>query len=568
MDLTKNNSGKVLQFRQDTDFYLKRAAKRMDQNDLLSAAHHYRQAYLSDPTDLDSCLALAEVLTRMQRFEESNRLLLVDISMNDPDPESYFGMACNYYGMHEFSYAKESMETYLTLDPDGYYAFDATEFLDFLEDHRELSETVGLEKDETFETLDVCRFSKRAADRGDYLIAAQTLETYLEKNPTSVRAMNQLSVIRYCVGDGEGALKLAQTVLKKSPFNMQAKCNRVLFLKALNRREEAESELTLLTQSKTENPEVLSALSLLLMEFGRFSEALVCLKKLSNYLPYDEDVLHRMGYCRFMLGDRNGARECYQKLLSIDSDDTVARYYLNTVKTTEPKEHGRYFVLAYRVPVIEILQRFKRINALIVEPYETLQQLWREDRGTRNLLVWALSIPDMNSKLSVLRLIASMNDSDAERILRDFLLRIDQPDAIKREVLALLKRMQARDPFMAYLDGQWVQGSVNIFELPKKLPAAYEAILAYLAEQVTPEFSEACLGGIAKVIHQYIASFDGEFPRISANQEHSLAGALEFLGRKAGGETPDENDIAKRYKISLRRLRNAIQKIEPVLEER
>ena len=46
-------------FRQDVDFFLKRGAKELDRNDLLSAIQLYRKAYDSDPTDLDSCLALA-----------------------------------------------------------------------------------------------------------------------------------------------------------------------------------------------------------------------------------------------------------------------------------------------------------------------------------------------------------------------------------------------------------------------------------------------------------------------------------------------------------------------------
>lgn len=102
MDKTQHKTGKILPFRQDVDFFLKRGAKELDRNDPLAAIQHYRKAYDSDPADLDSCLALAELLSQMQRFEESNRLLLIDMSMNDPDPESYFGLACNYYGSRNF----------------------------------------------------------------------------------------------------------------------------------------------------------------------------------------------------------------------------------------------------------------------------------------------------------------------------------------------------------------------------------------------------------------------------------------------------------------------------------
>ena len=49
--------------------------------------------------------------------------------MYERAPECFFGIACNYFGMHEFDYASESLETYLRLDPDGTYAYDAAGFL-------------------------------------------------------------------------------------------------------------------------------------------------------------------------------------------------------------------------------------------------------------------------------------------------------------------------------------------------------------------------------------------------------------------------------------------------------
>ena len=56
MDKTQpeNKKAKILPFRQDVDFFLKRGAKERDRNDLLAAVQRYRQAYHSDPADLDS----------------------------------------------------------------------------------------------------------------------------------------------------------------------------------------------------------------------------------------------------------------------------------------------------------------------------------------------------------------------------------------------------------------------------------------------------------------------------------------------------------------------------------
>lgn len=569
MEKTQHKKGKILPFRQDVDFFLKRGAKELDKNDLLSAIQHYRQAYHSDPTDLDSCLALAEVLSQMQRFEESNRLLLVDMSMNDPDPESYFGLACNYYGMHEYAYARESLETYLELDPEGFYAYDAMDFLDLLEDPDALSETVGMAQDEELETLTVCQHARRAAERGELPRAVAILEAHLAQVPTALRARDQLSIVYYCAGEASRAMELVEEVLAVDPNDVQARCNRALFLHSAGGGSAAQAAEALdsLQELRLEEPDELSSVSLLQLEFGRYAAAQETLQRLWRLMPYDENVIHRMGYCRYLQGDIEGARSCYRRLLRIDPDDTVARYYLGACRKYDAKTHARHWMLPYRVPLAETFRRFQQINALLDEPGEALLRRWREDRSTRNLLVWALTMQDQRSKTAILRLIAGMGDAEAERVLRDFLLRTDQPDAAKREALALLNRMRAREPFMAYLDGHWVQGRVNALELPQKLPAAYEGILQLLATHLLPDCTEEALAATAGIIRRYLAGVDGKYPRISSNQQHSFAAALELLGRRGAGETPDEEAIARKYRVSLLRLHNAMQKFEPYLEE-
>ena len=67
---------------------------------------------------------------------------------------------------------------------------------------------------------------------------------------------------------------------------------------------------------------------------------------------------------------------------------------------------------------------------------------------------------------------------------------------------------------------------------------------------------------------RYLAQFeDNRFPRISTNQEASFAAALDLLGGRLAGKEQDEQEICKRYKITQIRLRNALAKFEPFLEE-
>ena len=56
----------------------------------------------------------------------------------------------------------------------------------------------------------------------------------------------------------------------------------------------------------------------------------------------------------------------------------------------------------------------------------------------------------------------------AVHVLRDFLLRTDQPDELKRAVFGMLKQLGAKEPYMAYLNGRWIKGRVSLLELDYK----------------------------------------------------------------------------------------------------
>ena len=564
----QKSKGKVLPFRQGAAFYMKRGAKQMEKNDLLAALCRYRQAYASDPSNADSCLAVAEILYQMQRFEESNRLLLLYVSMYEAVPECYFGIACNYFGMHEFDYAAESLETYLSLDPNGAFAYDAEDFLDVLDDDAELAAATGISSDEDFDTLTICTRARHLLDAGEPGIAVDLLREHLSEVPRAWRAWNLLSVAQYCAGDREGAKRTTDHVLSENPDDLSALCSRILLLCTGGQKEAAAELLDALPQDLAgAAPETLSSIAVLQMELSRFEAARMTLRRLYLAAPYDTNVIHQMGYCARMLGDFDEAQRCYRRLLRLDPTDTVAKYYLASAKSAAEQPSGKaaYWSLSYRVPLPEMLRRLNHINRMFGLPQGELRIRWKTDESFRNLLNWVLTVPDDRVKRAILSFYYMMGD---ERALRSFLLRTDQGDALKREVLALLRRMGAKEPYMAYLESQWIQGRVSMLLLPEKLPPAYEQVLRLLMEHCFADGQQEAASYSVDLLRKYLAQFeDNRFPRISTNQEASFAAALDLLGGRLAGKEQDEQEICKRYKITQIRLRNALAKFEPFLEE-
>ncbi len=568
--ISKDTQGKVIPFKQDAEFYLKRGAKDAEKNDLLNALINYRKALSIDPNDGDTVIAVAEILSQMQRFEESNRMLFLLMSMGEPTTECYFGLACNYFGMREFSYAEESLENYLNADPDGFFAADAEDLLDLLDDDDAMAETTGLSTDEDYDTCDASRIARHYMDAGQYRQAIETLEKHLETYPDSVSALNQLCLAWYCAGDRKKAMAHCEAALAKAPENIPAHCNRALLLKGAGDTEEARQELDWLTQQKTDAVEDLQGISVLQLEAGRFDEAKDVLERLYQLAPFDESTIHKLGYCRYMRGEFERAAACYRRLLTIDPTDTVAKYYLEQCRKAETQKHilaGKWQI-PYQVPFSEVFHRLSAINRYLSTPVEELGQLWKENEEFRDLLRWALSLPEQRAKRNILSLIFLLQDGHAERLLREFLLRTDQPDEDKRIVFGMLKHMQAKEPYMAYLGGQWIQGHVNMMIFPQKVPASYEGVMRQLLQSLGDAPNEECVAAALRIFTAYLDGMNGKYPRISVAQQSSYAAALEFLGAKTCGEDLTEEAICKKYRISQTRLHNALSKMQPSMEEK
>ncbi len=306
-------------------------------------------------------------------------------------------------------------------------------------------------------------------------------------------------------------------------------------------------------------------MAVLQMDLERYEAAEQTLATLLQMMPYDENVLHKTGFVRYMLGDAEGAKDCYRKLLRIDPHDTVARYYLNQCKHTDaPSKHASArWMIPYQVPFGEAVRRLNHINRALAQPHEDLYRAWSGDPALRALIVWALSLSDARVKKSMLSLVFTFGDTQAERVLRDFLLHTDQPDDLKRAVFGMLKHMGAEEPYMAYINGRWVGGRVNLLKLDYRLPASYENVIQLLAQYMLGNCSEECASAAAGVFKRYVESLNKKFPRISAAQEVSFAAALEYLGRTNCGEEVSQDEISEVYRVTKQRLRNALLKLEP-----
>lgn len=130
----KKRGSKVIPFKQDGNFFYRRARKYMSDNNYFEALSFYTKAVELEPDNPEYLLDLAEAFTETDNFEDSNQILLGLIQQGEQVSECFFGLGCNFLGMQDYAKAQESFLKYLQLEPDGIYYEDANEILDMLEE--------------------------------------------------------------------------------------------------------------------------------------------------------------------------------------------------------------------------------------------------------------------------------------------------------------------------------------------------------------------------------------------------------------------------------------------------
>ena len=566
--------GKVLPFEQTGDFFYRHGLKRLDKNDLPDALAYYNRALKQDPENEEIRIAMAQVLTEMNRFEDSNRILLtLTREGNDVDPECYFGMGCNFIGMYDYNHARDSLEHYLALEPEGEFLYDAYDMLDALDDMDYAEHGDGLvalsREDRAYDLADSGR---DLLEQDRYEEAVEAFQQALVLSPRMAYARNNLSLAYFCMRDNRRAAAEAHAVLRDDPKNLQAMCNLTMILHAIHDDDEANRLADRLLTMEMQDPEDMNRVALLLMDLGRFEDAYGVMGRLCQIYPYDTGIVHRLAVCAYETGRYAEATACYDKLLKINGGDTVARYYRGLCRAaqTGAVAHGRKrkFLFNYQVPVEEMLSRMKRLNDILALPQEELALCWNRDDELRNLIEWGLTVPEYGIKHTLLSLTATFGDARAEEMLRDFALRMDQPDRLKQEVFALLAQMGAKEPFLGYLDGKLVESHISFAKgFPGDLPKSYGEVITSCIREMYGRRQEETIIAAVKIWAEYVVSLGGQYPRVSRQQATALSAALEYLACRECEEKTTRADICSHYGISPLRLNNALFKLTKVKDK-
>ena len=405
----------MLQFAQDGEFYYRSGSSKLEKNDLTGAIASYRMALKLDPKNYDAVLGIAEILTAMGRTEESNRLLMVKFREEERPAEAYFGMGCNFFAQREYDQARMSFDKYLDEDPEGEFAYTAYDMAEAIDDGTAQAYQEGPFAVPGYTEAEQAR---RLMEKEDFKGAIELLEKTVEEHPELSYARNSLALCYYCVHDYDKATDQVGAVLKEEPQNIQAHCNLAIFMRGAKDDVGLKRQVDYLKTVATEDADDLNRLCVTFMDLREFAVALPIAKKLYNKKSFDPAVIHRLGLCAYYTGEWAYALSCYDKLIKIDGEDSIARFYRGICKAAimgAPKAMS--LMLNYQVPAEEVIARIKKLNEYIHIPREKLMEMWKEGGDVRMTAKWGLTLPDQSVKRAILSFIASFRDETAEEIL-------------------------------------------------------------------------------------------------------------------------------------------------------
>ena len=558
---------KVLSFNQPAEFFVRKAEKHIDAGNFIEALQLYRQVLGMDPHNVEYLLGIAQIYSEMGLYAESNDVLLKIVRYGNAPTECLFALGCNYMGMKKYDLADEAFEQYLAVDPDGEYAEEIDELFDIL-DEEDLIEEGGLQDVSRRMLIDEASEGKDNLDSGDYKAAVKHLENVVRKDPSMFSAMNNLALSYFFDGRKDKAVETALRVLEAQPLNLHSICNLALFYSDLGDEVRAAQQLDKLEASGDIEPEDMHKVALTYCELGRHEKAYRWFLKIVALQPYDIRILHFTGLAAYNCALFTESATYYMRILKIDPKNSLAAYY--KAKTEDAKVNGSVKKLeyVYQVQFDEIKRRIKYLNDCLKHKDSRFEKKWMEDTYFKSIILWGLHYGDEYIKKIALEIMCMFSDEEVEEEFRNFLLKSAETDEIKNDVFLYLKRMGAKEPYVAYIKGAIAEVRVgSVSEDLKALPELYAEVLdQFIRTARRRQEDNVITAGVELLV--MVAKHKGDSGQWIRKPE-GFAAALEYVSmhRVHGGLLLTQKQLAEIYHVAIPTLGRYCTVIYEVLKD-
>lgn len=560
-------SNKILSFHQPAEFYIKKAEKHIDAGNFLEALALYRCVLGMEPENVDYLLSIAQIYSEMGLYAESNDVLLKIAKYGNTPTECLFALGCNYMGLKNYELADEAFEQYLAVDPEGEYAEDIDELFDIM-DEDDYEDDGALHDISRRMLYEEAYEGKQCLDKGEYKNAIKHLEKVVHRDDTMYSAMNNLALSYFFEGRKAEAVSLSKRVIAAQPLNLHTCCNLALFYSDMNDHASAAVYLKKLGDIGEVEPDDMHKIALTYCELGYHQNAYQMLTKIVAFQPYDIRILHFCGLAAYNCGLYAESFSYFTKILKIDPTNSLAHFYKSRTEDAKTKGANKEFEYVYQVQFDEIKRRISYLNECLKKKDGSLKDKWENDAFFKSIIYWGLHYGDEYIKKIVLEIMSMFSDAKVEEVFRDFLLKSAEADDIKNDVFMYLKKMGAKEPYVAYLKGAIAEVRVGtVSEDLKTLPSHYaDALTSFISharERYNDDFVTLGVELMLSVVKG--RKDDGKWIRTP----EAFAAALELSVCDASKEElpPTKRELSEVYGISVTTLNKYYKALFGVKEQ-
>ncbi len=306
----------VVSFIPNGDYYYQKALVALERDQMDKAYKYIKRAAELSPDDGLILMQYGVMEMEAQNFDRAYELIHTAYHLDPDEPEIVFMLAevSGCIGMvHD---AKKYALQYLEMQPEGLYATEAQEILEFVEFEVEVTEQLS---ETDAEKMIGQEKARRFMEKGDFPSAIQVLEELVEQFSDAWPAYNNLALAYFYIGEKEQARALLKQVLRENHGNLHALCNLAVFAYYEQNDKELQKLLEVLTKIQPYDWDNRYKLGATLALIGEYEHAYKWLHSMSKRgHEGDAGFYFWLAQSAYFSGYKEAAKQAWVMLLQLD----------------------------------------------------------------------------------------------------------------------------------------------------------------------------------------------------------------------------------------------------------
>lgn len=555
-----NDNLKVVSFKRTPAYVHHRAMLNRRGNNIVDALELMRRAVEESPENREYRLDLAELYCEMGCHEQSTRLLLDMLAEDGGPSECYYGLALNQLGMNDITGARKSLSIYRHRAPEGAHLEEVQALAAELDLFSELNRPADRK---LYRAACIANRACDAMKSDEPEKACRLFERSLSlaSEQYDMRALYAMALLMR--GEREAAGTQAERAASGYPPSVRALCVSAQVYALLG---DARTAKALIRRAEQEKPEGqdLRLMLYAMSELGMDGDVAEHVRRALRETPFDRDLLHMRAVSLHRTGtpDIRVAR-FWARILRIDPEDSIAQYYQEQALRGDLKACAPDY--GYQVPKAEFERRLRALVGHLSQGYENLERCWREDKGFRSLVRWAVDADDLRLRRAALTALTTIEHRESRSLLRFLLFNEDVSAELKlHAALALRLLGMDADAIMPARAGLGVGFMPDAKSMMARLPVGERQLVRYADEVLRAEYDISALSQLLLLWSAY-----RQLRGTSADPVRCVGGgaaALAYNYLLIYGPKPEIETLARQFGCDSRQLLYYARRIAGCIE--